>query len=280
MIFAASSRNRRHRLAPGGGPGLALCRVVSAQCTDLAPSAFCLLTGHPADSPRKAQRVPQELVRHRRPCLCARLLTFVGEGADDMAPFSNGRHRLEAGSVTGCCALAAGGAAQETATSAVRWSMPDPVPVLALGRSAVDGRDQGMPGGPALLQDTVMRAMTVRADAEARALAVHAPNGSLLFAGLPGKEWRLWTPFAAQGPDATTTGRVQAARSATTPCVSATPFLFQAATPATCLRREEAVRRPARHGKTLAIDPLKEGGGMHMKDSRPERPDSAWIGWS
>ncbi len=44
MIFAASSRNRRHRLAPGGGPGLALCRVVSAQCTDLAPSAFCLLS--------------------------------------------------------------------------------------------------------------------------------------------------------------------------------------------------------------------------------------------
>lgn len=204
----------------------------SARIWRLLPSAFCLLTGHPADSPRKAQRVPQELVEHRRPCLRARLLTFVGEGADDMAPFSNGRHRLEAGSVIGYCTLAAGGAAQETATSAVRWSMPDPVPVLALGRSAVDGRDQGMPGGPALLQDTVMRAMTVRPDRRRR------------------------------------------------PRVSATSFLFQAATPATYLRREEAVLRPVRHGKTLAIDPLKEGGGMRMNDSRPEGPDPAWIGWS
>jgi len=41
------------------------------------------------------------------------------------------------GRVVGCYALAAGAVAHETATSGVRRSMPDPVPVLVLGRLAV-----------------------------------------------------------------------------------------------------------------------------------------------
>jgi GNAT superfamily N-acetyltransferase len=78
------------------------------------------------------------------------------------------------GRVMGYCALAAGAVAHETATSAVRRNMPDPVPVLVLGRLAVDRQAQGMKLGAALLQDAVKRAIGVSADAGIRALLVHA----------------------------------------------------------------------------------------------------------
>lgn len=78
------------------------------------------------------------------------------------------------GRVMGYYALAAGAVAQETATSAVRRDMPDPVPVLELGHLAVDRQVQGMQWGVALLQDAVKRAVGVSADAGIRALLVHA----------------------------------------------------------------------------------------------------------
>ena len=79
-----------------------------------------------------------------------------------------------AGRVMGYYALAAGAVAHETAKSAVRRNMPDPVPVLVLGRLAVDRQAQGMKLGAALLQDAVKRAVGVSADARIRALLVHA----------------------------------------------------------------------------------------------------------
>ncbi len=79
-----------------------------------------------------------------------------------------------AGQVMGYCALAAGAVAHETATAAVRRNMPDPVPVLVLGRLAVDRRAQGMKLGSALLQDAVKRAVGVSEQAGIRALLVHA----------------------------------------------------------------------------------------------------------
>lgn len=78
------------------------------------------------------------------------------------------------GRVMGYYALAVGAVAHETATSAVRRNMPDPVPVLVLGRLAVDRQAQGMRLGAALLQDAVKRAIGVTADAGVRALLVHA----------------------------------------------------------------------------------------------------------
>ena len=78
------------------------------------------------------------------------------------------------GRVMGYYALAAGAVAHEIATSAVRRNMPDPVPVLVLGRLAVDRQAQGMKLGAALLQDAFMRAIGVSADAGIRALLVHA----------------------------------------------------------------------------------------------------------
>lgn len=78
------------------------------------------------------------------------------------------------GRVMGYYALAAGAVAHETATSAVRRNMPDPVPVLVLGRLAVDRQAQGIKLGASLLQDAVKRAIGVSADAGIRALLVHA----------------------------------------------------------------------------------------------------------
>lgn len=76
--------------------------------------------------------------------------------------------------VMGYYALAAGAVSLERAPGAVRRNMPDPIPVLVLGRLAVDRRAQGMRLGAALLQDAVTRAMSVAQDAGVRALLVHA----------------------------------------------------------------------------------------------------------
>ena len=76
--------------------------------------------------------------------------------------------------MVGYYALAAGAVAHETATSAVRRNMPDPVPVMVLARLAVDQRAQGRQLGGALLQDAVRRSLAVAENAGVRALLVHA----------------------------------------------------------------------------------------------------------
>ncbi len=80
----------------------------------------------------------------------------------------------DANRVYGYYALAAGAVAHQLATSAVRRNMPDPVPVLVLGRLAVDQKAQGMSLGSALLKDAVNRAVTVSQNTGVRALLVHA----------------------------------------------------------------------------------------------------------
>lgn len=78
------------------------------------------------------------------------------------------------GRVHGYYAMAAGAVAHQAATSRVRRSMPDPVPVMVLDRLAVDHRAQGIKLGAALLQDAVNRAVAVSQNAGIRALLVHA----------------------------------------------------------------------------------------------------------
>ena len=78
------------------------------------------------------------------------------------------------GCVRGYYALAAGAVSHELAISKVRRNMPDPVPVLILGRLAVDRSAQGLHLGSALLQDAVQRAVAVSSNAGVRALLVHA----------------------------------------------------------------------------------------------------------
>lgn len=78
--------------------------------------------------------------------------------------------------VMGYYALAAGAVSHQAATSQVRRNMPDPVPVMVLGRLAIDRRAQGKKMGAALLQDAVNRAVAVSQNAGVRALLVHALN--------------------------------------------------------------------------------------------------------
>lgn len=76
--------------------------------------------------------------------------------------------------IYGYYAMAAGAVSHQMATSSVRRNMPDPVPVMVLGRLAVDHRAQGIKLGAALLQDAVNRAVAVSQNAGVRALLVHA----------------------------------------------------------------------------------------------------------
>ena len=76
--------------------------------------------------------------------------------------------------VRGFYALAAGAISHSLATGTVRRNMPDPIPVLVLGRLAVDRRAQGSRLGSAMLQDAVNRAVTVAQNTGVRALLVHA----------------------------------------------------------------------------------------------------------
>lgn len=79
-----------------------------------------------------------------------------------------------AGHVYGYYALAAGAVSQRLATGGVRRNMTDPIPVMVLGRLAVDHRAQGMHLGGALLRDAVQRTANVAQHAGVRALLVHA----------------------------------------------------------------------------------------------------------
>jgi GNAT superfamily N-acetyltransferase len=78
------------------------------------------------------------------------------------------------GDVYGYYALAMGAVALGDATSAVRRNMPDPVPVMVLGRLAVDRRAQGAQLGGALLRDAVERTLVVSENVGVRAVLVHA----------------------------------------------------------------------------------------------------------
>ena len=80
----------------------------------------------------------------------------------------------DGGRVRGYYALAAGAVSHDSATSSVRRNIPDPVPVMVLGRLAVDRGAQGQQLGAALLQDAVKRAVTVSSNAGVRAVLVHA----------------------------------------------------------------------------------------------------------
>jgi len=72
--------------------------------------------------------------------------------------------------------LAAGAIALGEAIGSVRRNMPDPVPVMVLGRLAVDRSCQGQQLGSALLKDALLRTVSVAENVGIRALLVHAIN--------------------------------------------------------------------------------------------------------
>jgi GNAT superfamily N-acetyltransferase len=76
--------------------------------------------------------------------------------------------------VVGYYALAVGAVAHAEAPGRVRRNMPDPVPVMIVGRLAVDKDFQGRKIGPALLRDAVLRTLQAAEIAGVRAILVHA----------------------------------------------------------------------------------------------------------
>src|SRR5438270_4532220 len=63
------------------------------------------------------------------------------------------------GRVVGYYALATGAVAQHEATGKVRRNMPEPVPVMVIGRLAVDREHQAKGLGSALLRDALIRTL-------------------------------------------------------------------------------------------------------------------------
>ena|SRR5947209_2390778 len=76
--------------------------------------------------------------------------------------------------VVGYYALAAGAVAHAEAPGRVRRNMPDPVPVMVIGRLAIDQTAQGQALGSALLRDAVLRIVQAAEIAGIRAILVHA----------------------------------------------------------------------------------------------------------
>jgi GNAT superfamily N-acetyltransferase len=76
--------------------------------------------------------------------------------------------------VVGYYALAVGAVAHAEAAGRVRRNMPDPVPVMIVGRLAVHKKFQGKKIGPGLLRDAVLRTLQAADIAGVRAILVHA----------------------------------------------------------------------------------------------------------
>jgi GNAT superfamily N-acetyltransferase len=76
--------------------------------------------------------------------------------------------------VVGYYTLAAGAIAHAGAPGRIRRNMPDPVPVMLLGRLAVDKAFHGQGVGTGLLRDAVLRIVQAAAIAGIRAILVHA----------------------------------------------------------------------------------------------------------
>lgn len=77
-------------------------------------------------------------------------------------------------------ALASSAVATEVATGRLRHNMPDPIPVVVLGRLAIDRSLQGRGIGRALVRDACLR-VTAAADAIGiRGMIVHALSDSAL----------------------------------------------------------------------------------------------------
>ena len=80
--------------------------------------------------------------------------------------------------VMGYYVLATGSVMHKQAPSKVRRNMPDPVPVMILGRLAVCKNMQSAGLGRGLLRDAILRTLAVSKQAGIKALLVHALSDS------------------------------------------------------------------------------------------------------
>jgi predicted N-acetyltransferase YhbS len=74
--------------------------------------------------------------------------------------------------VVGYYCLATGAVVRDEAPKPMQRNMPDPIPVVVLGRLAVDQQFQGLGIGRALLRDAVLRTLQAAEIARVRAILV------------------------------------------------------------------------------------------------------------
>ena len=78
--------------------------------------------------------------------------------------------------VVGYYALATGSVQRLEASRLIGQGMPEPIPVVLLGRLAVDRKEQGRSLGSNLLRDAITRTVEAAEIIGVRALLVHTPN--------------------------------------------------------------------------------------------------------
>jgi GNAT superfamily N-acetyltransferase len=82
--------------------------------------------------------------------------------------------------VTGYYCLSAGAVERDKLAGKFRRNMPSAVPVIVLGRLAIDKSCQGRGIGRGLLKDALLRVLAVSKDVGARALLVHAIDDEIV----------------------------------------------------------------------------------------------------
>ncbi len=76
--------------------------------------------------------------------------------------------------VVGYYALASGSVERMASPKSITRNMPEPIPVMVLGRLAIDLKMQRQQLGAALLKDALLRTLSVSKDVGIRAVLVHA----------------------------------------------------------------------------------------------------------
>lgn len=84
----------------------------------------------------------------------------------------------ESGAVAGYYCLSASSLTHADATSSLRRNVPDPIPIILIGRLAVDERFAGLGLGASLLQHAISKGVEASRAIGARAFLVHALNDS------------------------------------------------------------------------------------------------------
>lgn len=79
--------------------------------------------------------------------------------------------------VVGYYALASGSVERMASPKSIARNMPEPIPVMVLGRLAIDVRMQAQRLGSALLKDALLRTLSVSKNVGIRAILVHAISG-------------------------------------------------------------------------------------------------------
>ncbi len=102
-------------------------------------------------------------------------------------------------------ALATGSVLLAEAPGKVKRNMPDPIPVIVLGRLAIDEQWHGKGLGRGLLKDVLLRSFNVAQEVGVRALMVHAMSEGAKqfylhhgFSVSPMDEMKLFIPLSAK----------------------------------------------------------------------------------